>query len=281
MYSKELIQTTRPRAMYDREIHALHTKRRASGDNNVEKLKENFEYQIDQWIHSHKRIKFAGLDQFPDRNVVLGVTHQLDELHMQYKGRIAVFKGDYKYHWRLDANVRCRTLQTLVYPDIVVLSVPFPGIADIHPETMEILERCRVFNIPVHIDAAWFGCCQNIKFNCDHPAIKTVTISLSKALGMGCHRIGLRYARKPQPGPVKIMNDFGYTNIADMYLGIQMMKKFGTDFWWNKYEKHYTKICEDFDLKPANAIHVAWDKDTLVGIRQLLRYLEEGDPGFI
>jgi len=281
MYSKDLIQTTRPRAMYDNEIHALHNKRRISGDNNVEKLKEKFENQIDQWINSHKRIKFTGLANFPDRNVVLGVTHQLDDLHMQYKGHIAVFKGDYRYHWRLDPNVHCRALHTLVYADIVVLAVPFPGNANMHPETMEILEKCRVFRIPVHIDAAWFGCCQNIDFNCDHPAIQTVTFSLSKALGMGCHRIGLRYARKPQAGPVKIMNDFGYTNIADMYLGIQMMKKFGTDFWWNKYENHYNKICKDFDLKPANAIHVAWDKDTLVGIRQLLRYLEEGKPGFI
>ena len=47
---------------------------------------------------------------------------------------------------------------------------------------------------------------------------------------MGVHRIGLRYARKPQQGPVKIMNDFGYTNIADMWNGIQAMKKFGADY---------------------------------------------------
>ena len=282
MYTKDLIQTTRPRAMYDNEIHTSEKSRYLNqSDQNVEKLTEQFKEEIDKWIHSHKRIKFTGLEQFPDRNVVLGVTQQLDDLHMQYKGRIAVFKGDYRYHWRLDPNVHCRALHTLVYPDIVVLSVPFPGIADIHPETMEILEKCRVFNIPVHIDAAWFGCARNIELNCDHPAIQTVTFSLSKALGMGVHRIGLRYARKPQPGPVKIMNDFGYTNVADMWNGIQMMKKFGADFWWNKYENHYNKVCEDFDLKPANAIHVAWDKDMLVGIRQLLRYLEEGSPGFI
>jgi hypothetical protein len=268
--------------MYDNEIHTSEKSRYLNqSDQNVEKLTEQFKEEIDKWIHSHKRIKFTGLDQFPDRNVVLGVTHQIDDLHMQYKGRIAVFKGDYRYHWRLDPKVHCRTLQSLVYPDIVVLAVPFPGIADIHPETMEILERCRVFNIPVHIDAAWYGCCRNIELNCDHPAIKTVTFSLSKALGMGVHRIGLRYARKPQPGPVKIMNDFGYTNIADMWNGIQMMKKFGADFWWNKYENHYNKVCEDFKFKPSNAIHVAWDGKNLVGIRRLLRYLEEGSPGFV
>ena len=282
MYSKELIQTTRPRAMYDKEIHAFHNSLHISSmDDNYEELIDEFKVKIDEWIKEHKRIKFTGLENFPDRNVVLGVTHQLDDLHMQYKGRIAVFKGDYRYHWRLDPNVRCRALHTLVYPDIVVLAVPFPGNANMHPETMEILEKCRVFRIPVHIDAAWFGCCQNINFDCNHPAIQTVTFSLSKALGMGIHRIGLRYARKPQHGPVKLMNDFGYTNISDVWIGLQMMEIFGPDFWWNKYEKHYNKVCEDFNFEPANAIHVAWENGDLVGIRRLLRVLEEGKPGSI
>ena len=175
MYKKELIQTTRPRAMYDSEIHAFHNDmymfpavfNHRYENSNPEGLIEEFKRRIDEWIMSHKRIKFVGLENFPDRNVVLGVTHQLDDLHMQYKGRIAVFKGDYRYHWRLDPNVRCRALQTLVEGDIAVLSVPFPGNANMHPETMEILEKCRVFRIPVHIDAAWFGCCQNINFDCN------------------------------------------------------------------------------------------------------------------
>ena len=109
MYSKELIQTTRPRAMYDKEIHAFHNSLHISSmDDNYEELIDEFKVKIDEWIKEHKRIKFTGLENFPDRNVVLGVTHQLDDLHMQYKGRIAVFKGDYRYHWRLDPNVRCR-----------------------------------------------------------------------------------------------------------------------------------------------------------------------------
>lgn len=282
MYSKDLIQPVRPRAMYDNEIHTVEKQQYIRDYNqSVEELTIEFKQKIDRWINSHQRIRFYGLDKFTDRNVILGVTQQLDELHMQYKNRIAVFQGDYKYHWRLDPNVRCRTIDTLAHDDVLVLSVPFPGIGDMHPQTLEILNRCKDLNIPVHIDGAWFGCSRKISLNCDHPAIQTVSISLSKALGMGVHRIGLRYAKDPQQGPVKIMNDFSYTNIADMWMGIKMIDKFGADFWWNKYENHYNRICADFNLKPANAIHVAWDGDTLVGIRQLLRYLQEGSPGFI
>ena len=39
MYSKELIQTTRPRAMYDKEIHAFHNSLHISSmDDNYEEL---------------------------------------------------------------------------------------------------------------------------------------------------------------------------------------------------------------------------------------------------
>ena len=91
MYTKDLIQTTRPRAMYDNEIHTSEKSRYLNqSDQNVEKLTEQFKEEIDKWIHSHKRIKFTGLEQFPDRNVVLGVTQQLDDLHMQYLSLIHI-----------------------------------------------------------------------------------------------------------------------------------------------------------------------------------------------
>ena len=94
---------------------------------------------------------------------------------------------------------------------------------------------------------------------------------------MGCHRIGVRYAREPQHGPIQIMNEFNYINVADAWIGLQLMEKFGPDFWWNKYASHYNKVCRDFELIPAKAIHVAWDdQKNLVGIRNLLRYLGGG-----
>lgn len=278
VYSKEWIVHSRPQAMYDTEVHTFHNSlHKSSMDDNVEKTIEKFKYSFDNWIKSHKRISFTGLDAFPDRTVTLGVTHQLDELHMVYKHQIVVLEGDYKYHWRLDPQIWCRRLETLKELDVLVLAVPFPKNASMHPDTLAILDRCNELNIPVHIDAAWFGCCRDIQFNCDHPAIQTVTFSLSKALGMGCHRIGVRYAREPQHGPIQIMNEFNYVNVADVWIGLQLMEKFGPDFWWNKYAVHYNKVCRDFELIPAKAIHVAWnDQKNLVGIRNLLRYLGGG-----
>jgi hypothetical protein len=137
----------------------------------------------------------------------------------------------------------------------------------------DILNKCLELKISVHIDAAWYPCCRDINFNVDHPAIKTVTFSLSKAFGLGIHRIGLRYAREPVAGPIKIMNDFGYTNIAEVWIGLKFMERFGTDFWWNKYEKHYNKLIEDCKLKPSKAIHVALSEKGSISTKNALLYL--------
>ena len=232
----------RKRPMYDHEIHDFHLDLRKpwissssvtgipSMDDNVELLRNTFKEKMHEWICNHKLISFTGLEAFPDKNVCLGVTHQLDELHIMNSGKIVIFDGEYNYHERLFPNIPLRTVDSLSSNDVLVIATPFTWFDnDIHPDMSDILEKCLQLNIPVHLDAAWYPCCRDINFNIDHPAIQTITFSLSKAFGMGAHRIGLRYSREPINGPIKIMNDFGYTNVADMWIGLHFMKQFGTE----------------------------------------------------
>jgi hypothetical protein len=253
---------SRKRPLYDREVHQFHndlhnnTTIRDTDDYN--KITVLFKKKMHEWICNHELISFTGLDAFPDRNICLGVTHQLDELHMMHNKKIVIFDGDYYYHYRLFPETKTRTVDTLSENDVLVVATPFTFYDnDVHPEMPEILEKCLQLNIPVHIDAAWYPCCRDVNFNVDHPAIKSVTFSLSKAFGMGAHRIGLRYTREPIDGPIKLMNDFGYINIADVWIGLEFMQHFGTDFWWRKYEKHYNTIIQHCNLAPSKAIHTA------------------------
>jgi hypothetical protein len=177
---------------------------------------------------------------------------------MMHNKKIVVFDGDYYYHYRLFPKTKTRTVDTLSANDVLVVATPFTFYDnDVHPEMPEILEKCLQLKIPVHIDAAWYPCCRDINFNVDHPAIKSITFSLSKAFGMGAHRIGLRYTREPMHGPIKLMNDFNYVNVADVWIGLEFMQHFGTDFWWRKYEKHYNAILQHCNLAPSKAIHTA------------------------
>ena len=36
------------------------------------------------------------------------------------------------------------------------------------------------------------------------------------------------------------MNDFAYANVSDMWLGVEAMKHFGTDYWWANYSDLYS-----------------------------------------
>jgi hypothetical protein len=238
--------------------------------------------EIDRWINEHTRVRYQGLDTFGRRDVIHGTTHQLDELHQLYEKRITVMRGEYKYHRRLtDFMVaQIEHYSQLQTGDVFVVSYPSCITTGIHPDFDKLLDHCAVHAIPVHIDGAWFGQCRNFNLDVTHPAIKSVSVSLSKALGMGSQRIGIRYTKEKTVGPISIMNDFNYCNVSDMWLGVNAMQHFGTDYWWSNYEDLYTKVCQDFKLEESDSIHVGWISDEngkhQFGIRTPLRYLIEG-----
>jgi hypothetical protein len=231
----------------------------------------------DEWIQSHKRAKYIGLDTFPIRHTILGVTHQLDELHQLHNNNIAVFEGEYKYHRRLPNYVRQLKGKLDIMPgEVLVISAPSCITTNLLPDMQEILDYCHAIDASVHIDGAWFAQCRDFELDVTHPAIKSVSVSLSKAFGMGSQRIGIRYMREEVPGPIQIMNDYSYQNVSDAWIGVQAMEHFGPDFWWGNFEDMYEKVCEDFNLMPADSIHVAWSgPGEYKGIRTPLRMLIE------
>lgn len=243
---------------------------------------KTFLHTIDGWIRGHKHVKYAGLDTFVRQDAILGTTHQLDELHQLHGKNIAVYFGEYKYHRRLTEGAvkQIGHYSELAPGDVFVASYPSCITTNCHPEFDQLLEHCLQNKIPVHIDGAWFGQCRNFEVDVSHPAIHSVSVSLSKAFGMGSQRIGIRYTRERVNGPIAIMNDFDYCNVSDMWIGVEMIKHFGTDYWWRNYSELYSKVCKDFNLHETDSIHVGWieeeGKRHQFGIRTPLRYLIEG-----
>jgi hypothetical protein len=239
--------------------------------------------EIDEWINRHKLVRYKNLDSMPYRDAILGTTHQLDELHMLHGNNIRVLPGEYKYHRRLtDFNVNeIKHYSELKHGNVFVTSYPSCITTGEHVQFNKLLDHCAEQEIPVHIDGAWFGQCRYLMFDVSHPAVESVSVSLSKAYGMGSQRIGIRYSKKRSVGPISIMNDFDYCNVSDMWIGVEMMKHFGPDYWWSYYGQLYSKVCKDFDLEESNSIHVAWTTADdghrhYVGIRTPLRFLIEG-----
>lgn len=279
----DMLGTKRQRPMYLSKF----TKFRASLDmttypKDPHEYTKQFINRMDQWVNDHQMVRYTGLDTFTHRDAILGTTQQLDELHMLHSTHIATMQGEYKYHRRLtDFSVKqIEHFTELVPGDVFIASYP-SCITTGHLDDFDLLlDYCEHRNIPVHIDGAWFGQCRNFEFDVSHPAIASVSISLSKALGMGSQRIGIRYTRNRVTGPVSIMNDFEYCNVSDMWIGTEMMNHFGVDYWWSNYGDLYSKVCKDFDLVESNSIHVGFKHENKhavqYGIRTPLRYLIEG-----
>jgi hypothetical protein len=274
------LQKTQFRPLYDRAFSALLD--RLSSDRAFRDpvlLREEFLAQFDQWLHGSELNQISGLQNFPHRDFIIGVTHALDDLHITFGSRLVVVEKEYAYHRRMKgAELTERSLSTLQTGDVLVLAAPFSWYGDLHPETMQILNRCLELKIPVHIDAAWYGCTKDFSFDYSHPAIQSVAFSLSKGLGLGSHRTGVRYSKNRHAGPVTIINDFNMCIASVMWYGIHFMKEFGSDYIQNRYGEAYRHVCEKLNLRPTKAIHVAFKEQSdgewiPVGVRPFLRYL--------
>jgi hypothetical protein len=275
-YSAEWLQRERPQPMYDKTIHRLLSTVFLNNPGDHHNLAEDFKKQFLLWLQADRLNRFTGFQNGWQHDICIGCTHYIDDLYQTLgANHLMILEDDYRYHWRLDPTRTFNKLENLVPGKSLLISMPFPKYGDLHPQMTEILNHCLDLNIPVHIDAAWLGCVRDIEFDFSHPAISSFAISLSKGLGLGGHRIGLRFSRQRTRGPITIMNDFSMNCQGLMQVGLVFMKELGSNYLWNKYADTYKKICNDFSLTPTKAIHLAQTPQGPVGVRLLLRWLND------
>ena len=265
--------------------------------------KEQFDEQIHNWIISTKENTISGLDKFNEHHIITGTTQAFDEAYWRYKDkRLRTYRGEYHYHRRiLDLSYDKWGFIDTRYPnndvaepidknDWVIISMPFCGNGSVAPFLLETLDMCLEKNVPVLIDCAWFGTCYDIDIDVSHPAIKEVCFSLSKSLGMGHSRIGIRYSNFVD-GPIAVTNDYNHLTLVMAKIGIHQMNNFTCDFIPNKYLQIHKDLCQEFNLTETNCMHLAlgprtelWerefqddDKYIKVGIRDAVKARRKGE----
>lgn len=271
-YTSDWLQHERPQPMYDISINKLYDNLFKENPIYNDNIIEDFKTEFRRFLENHALSKLSGIDMFPHNDICVGCTHFIDDIYQRVGiENVMIFEHDYKYHWRLNPDIEFVTLDTLVSNKELIISMPFPAHGDVHPLMNTILDRCNQLDIPVHLDGAWITCSRDITFNFDHPAIKTFAVSLSKG-GMGNDRIGVRFSRNRPNGSITIMNDFNMNCRSLMHTGLKFMRDLGPEYFWKKYETRYYQVCEDFNLIPTKAIHVAKTiEGQILGVRPLLR----------
>lgn len=275
-YDPKWLEVERPQPLADRKIEQLQQDVLSGKiDRDItDQVYENFKQETEDWILSSPFNTFTGLDSFIKKDIIIGCTQFIDNLYMQ--GPVQVLHDDYRYHQRL-GYAYFKDVGSLI-PDIpLIIAMPFPKVGAPHQDIGEILEECRIKNIHVHIDGAWITCCRDIGFDFNHASIRSVGISLSKGLGLGWNRIGLRWTKDTKADSISIMNDFHMNLRAPAMIGLHFVRNLPADYLWLMHGERYYKVCRDFELTPTRSIHLALRNNQPVGVSPLIRYLENAN----
>jgi hypothetical protein len=232
----------------------------------------NFKKEMTSWVLQSKLNSITGLDNFNRVDIINGCTQFIDTIYMN--GPVQTLKGDYRYHSRLHPDIAFSVPGYLRKDVPLIIAMPFPSTGSVHTQMKEILDEAGNKGISVHVDGAWFTCCRGIDFDISHPSIRSVGISLSKGLGLGWNRVGLRWTKDTTADAVTITNDFNMNLRAPAMIGLHFLRNLPADYLWNTQGDNYYKVCKDFDLTPTNAIYLALKNGQPVGVSPLIRYLE-------
>lgn len=257
--------------------------------------KEEYLEKIHAWLHDTKNNSLTGLENFEQQDLIHGTTQAFDEAYFRYKEkRLRVFRGEYAYHRRVFTNhlfINTATdeyIDTIDENDWVIISVPFCGTGGLPPQHyQQVLDDALKVGAPVLIDCAWYGTCYNMHIDLNHPAITEVCFSLTKGLGIGNLRTGIRYSNygSDDQNPIRQQNEYNHLPLGAAQIGIHMMDTFHIDRIPDKYKQWQHDLCGVLGLEPANCIHIGmadkrsalWDKFYIdemykkIGLREALK----------
>jgi hypothetical protein len=201
----------------------------------------------------------------------MGCHHFIDNLILTHGlDNIQILQHDYRYYSRLNPNIVYSVPGKLTPRVPLLIAAPFPGYLDLHPQWQDIIDECNNKSIDVHVDGAWLGAATDIVIDLGEPCVKSFAQSLSKGLGLGWNRVGLRWSKNlSQTDSISIMNRFNMIPQMLIRVGLSAMKQIPVDYLWDTYNDEYYKICTALKLRPSKIIHAAksLDRTKLYGLK--------------
>lgn len=229
-------------------------------------LQQQFLTNYRTWIESTKLNTVKGLDQFPIAAYSNGTSEAFDKFYLKYHTRrFRCFRAEYMYHqaaWRnYFPNWRFIDDEPLLNLDAVVISLPFSDLGDAHPKMNMILNQCAELNIPVLLDCAYFGICQDMTFDFTHPAITDITFSLSKFFPVPHLRIGMRLTKIDDDDSLLVLNKTLYTNRIGLAVGLKLIDQFGPDYICETYSSSQKDLCDQLGVAASKCVIFGVDHD--------------------
>lgn len=212
-----------------------------------------------EWIQKTNLNQFKNLDKFSVKAYSNGTTEGFDKFYLRnLNRRFRCFRGEYMYHgasWKLYCpEWKFIEDAPLESTDAVVVSLPFSDTGNQHSKMNELLDTCDRLQIPVLVDCAFVGICQNIDFDFDRNCITDITFSLSKTFPVANLRIGMRLTRDDNDDGLLVHTKTNYNNRLGAAVGLDLIQQFSVDWNVTKYQDHQIKLCQELDVVPSNTV---------------------------
>jgi hypothetical protein len=222
---------------------------------------EDFISAFETSIKENKSFKISGLENFKQRDVIIGCNHFIDELIMTHGLDNIQQLGGYNYYKRLDPAIKNTTLDTLEQGKPLILEFPFPKFGGAHPDYNEIIKKCNDLKIDVYLDCAWLPVSWDIDLDLNEPCIKGMATSLSKCFGLHWSRIGVRWLKEERTDSISLQNQHNMISFANVMIGKYYLDRLPIDHLINKYKEKYFSICKDLEHKAGNVLLISHAHD--------------------
>jgi hypothetical protein len=216
--------------------------------------------QYTKWILGTRKNVIRGLDQYTVKAFSQGTTESFDKFYLKHhRRRFRCFRGEYMYHtatWKNIFSMQWKHIEDdpIDKNDAVVISLPFSDTGDCHNDMKRVLEQCCELDVPVLIDCAFFGICQNLEFDFTWPCITDITFSLSKTLPVAHARIGMRVSRVDDDDSLLVHQKIGYINRLACGLGIELLNRWGPDYNCEKWTNVQHQFCKRLNIMPSKSV---------------------------
>lgn len=233
---------------------------------------EDFISSFEKAIENNESFTVSGLENFNQKDVIVGCNHFLDELIMTHGLESIQHLGGYGYYKKLDPRVKHASVDTLVKGKPLILEYPFPKYGGEHKDHKAIMKKCNDLEIDVYLDCAWLPTSWDIHLDLNEPCIKGLAMSLSKCYGLHWSRIGVRWLRNEKKDSIWLQNKHRMVSFASVMLGKYYLDRLPIDYLVKKYKQRYYEVCDFFNHKPGNTIMISHshDNEEIYGIAKCL-----------
>jgi len=228
-----------------------------------------FENDWRAWLSSSTHNSIKGLGGMEHCAFCPGTTDAFGEFISRYPGnRIRVSRSDF-----IITRVLCKAYgRDLCYleddelrtGDSLIISVPFSGNGGMHPHFDSMMDSCDQLDIPVFIDAAYFGISHGVHYDLTRPCVKDMATSLSKNFVGNPLRLGVRFTKERIDDSITIaLLGAKIFDKVNGHISSELLKKFPHDWIIDKYMRKSTEVCRELGLTTTNTLTLALGDESM------------------